>query len=450
MDCDGLQLAYQVVGDGPVDVLYVPGTANHIEAMWDIPEMARFTERLAAFSRLVLMDKRGAGLSDSMPNDQRATIEERVRDVWAVLDEVGSESTVLFATADGTPVAMMAAAARPDRVAALVLYAPSARLMGDEGYDGFDEATAEIVLAGLRQAWGSVEDQLIINFLLPSVADDPRWRESFARVQRRSATPRAAAEYWKVNLEVDVREVLPLISAPSLILHCTGDALYPVAHGRAVADLIPDARFVELAGTDHLFFAENGERVADEVEEFVTGRRSGTATHRRLAAVLFTDLVGSTSRDQELGDRRWRALLEAHDAMVAALVDRHRGTLIKSTGDGCLAVFDGPQAAIASAEAIRSATTSLGLQVRAGIHTGEIEHRGDDIAGLAVHIAARVMSQAPASTIFVTRTVKDLVAGSQIHFADRGAHDLKGINEAWHLYEVSSYEHSPTADLGDG
>ena len=434
--CDGLQVAYQVVGDGPVDVLYVPGLVNHIDAMWDMPEMARFTERAAGFCRFILMDKRGTGLSDHMPTGRGSTVEERMHDVLAVLDAVGSESAHLFATADGAPLGIVAAASHPDRVAGLVLYAPSARLLEDDGYAGNPASRLSVIEAWMPEAWGT-ERRSNLAVSMPSMADDPRWRAGYARMQRRSCTPRAATEYWLLNERIDVREVLPVVSVPTRVVHCAGDPLFPVAHGRYVAAHIPDAKFVELDGVDHFPWVENGEQLADELEEFVTGQRSGTASHRRLATVMFTDLAESTRHDVELGDRRWRALLEAHDAFARVQIERHRGTLVKSTGDGSLAVFDGPQAAIAAAAAMRNAAADVGLQLHAGIHVGEIEQRPDDIAGIAVHIAARLTGVAERDEILVTRTVRDLVTGSGLTFVDRGEHKLKGVDEPWRLYEVT-------------
>lgn len=438
VESDGLQIAYQVVGSGPVDVVYVPGLANHIESMWDIPEIARFTERLASYSRLILIDKRGTGLSDRLPKDKRSTVEERMNDVQAVLDAAGSSSAFLFATADGVPVALMAGATYPHRFRGLALWASSARLLDDVDYAiGFDHEDTEALLAAFAAMWGNDENPGLA-VIAPSVARDPRWLAGMARIERRSGTPAEAVRYWAVNLRVDVRAALPTISIPTLVMHCTGDQLYPLTHGRYVADHIEGARFLEVEGTDHFMFAENGERVADEIEEFVTGSRSGPLPHRRLATVLFTDIVGSTQRSAELGDRRWRSLLEAHDAVLGVQVERHRGRVVKMTGDGCLAVFDGPRHAILAAEEIRHATLAIGLEVRAGIHTGEIEFRGDDLAGLAVHIGARVAALAGPHEVLVSSTVKDLVVGSGMEFANRGSHALKGVPGEWQLYAVGA------------
>ena len=438
MESDGLQIAYQVVGSGPVDVVYVPGLANHIESMWDIPEIARFTERLASYSRLILIDKRGTGLSDRLPMDKRSTVEERMHDVQAVLDATGSSSAFLFATADGVPVALMAGATYPHRFRGLALWASSARLLDDVDYAiGFDHEDTEALLAAFAAMWGNDENPGLA-VIAPSVARDPRWLAGMARIERRSGTPAEAVRYWAVNLRVDVRAALPTISIPTLVMHCTGDQLYPLTHGRYVADHIEGARFLEVEGTDHFMFAENGERVADEIEEFVTGSRSGPLPHRRLGTVLFTDIVGSTQRSAELGDHRWRSLLEAHDAVLGVQVERHRGRVVKMTGDGCLAVFDGPRHAILAAEEIRHATLAIGLEVRAGIHTGEIEFRGDDLAGLAVHIGARVAALAGPHEVLVSSTVKDLVVGSGMEFANRGSHALKGVPGEWQLYAVGA------------
>jgi pimeloyl-ACP methyl ester carboxylesterase len=434
VESDGLQIAYQVVGDGPVDVVYVPGSANHIEAMWDIPEIAGFTQRLASYARLILIDKRGTGLSDRLPDDNRSTVEERMHDVTAVLDATESSSAILFGTADGTPVALLAGATYPDRVRGLALWASSARLLWDEDYAiGIPDDAVEPFLEAFRAAWGDDEDAGL-DVVAPSVAHDPRWRAGMARIERRSCTPAEAVRYWGVNLRVDVRSALPAITVPTLVMHCRDDQLYPVSHGRFVADRIQGAEFLEVPGTDHFFFAENGERVADELEEFVTGSRSGAAPHRRLATVLFTDIVGSTKRSADLGDRRWHALLEAHDAVLAGQVERHRGRVVKTTGDGCLAVFDGPRQAILAAEAVRDALVAIGLEVRAGVHTGEVEFRGEDLAGLAVHIGARVSAIAGLGEVLVSSTVKDLVVGSGMAFVARGSHTLKGVPGEWDLY----------------
>ena len=438
VESDGLQIAYQVVGNGPVDVVYVPGLANHIESMWDMPEIARFTERLASYSRLILIDKRGTGLSDRLPLDSRSTVEERMHDVQAVLDATDSPSAFLFATADGTPVALLAGATYPDRVRGLALWASSARLLEDVDYSiGFPQEDADTILAAFAASWGNDENPGL-EVVAPSVARDPRWLAGMARIERRSGTPAEAVRYWAVNLRVDVRAALPTISVPTLVMHCAGDQLYPLAHGRYVADHIENARFLAMDGTDHFLFGENSEPVADEIEEFVTGCRSGPTPPRRLATVLFTDIVASTQRSAELGDYRWRSLLEAHDAVIAVQVERHRGRVVKMTGDGCLAVFDGPRQAILAAEGIRSAMTAIDLRVRAGIHTGEIEFRGDDLAGLAVHIGARVAALAGPDELLVSSTVKDLVVGSGMEFTNRGSHTLKGVPGEWQLYGVGA------------
>jgi class 3 adenylate cyclase len=436
-ECEGLQIAYQVVGSGPVDLVHVPGLANHIEAMWDIPEISRFTERLASFSRLILLDKRGTGLSDRLPEGQRATVEDRLNDVTAVLDAVGSSSTFLLATADGTPVAMMAAASYPERFRGMALYAASARLLRDHDYPiGIVDEVVEFVLLACASCWGN-EDDPGLWFLAPSVAGDPRWRASMARIERRSTTPVEAARYWSLNLHIDIRPVLSAITVPTLVLHTTGDHLYPVSHGRYVAEHIPGASFVEFPGFDHFFYAENCDRVAGEIEQFVTGRRAGPAGDRRLATVLITDVVGSTERTAEFGDGRWRALLDAHDRLLDVRIERYGGRLVKSMGDGCLAVFDGPRQALLAAEAMLEAGSAIGLEIRAGVHTGEIELRGDDIAGIAVHIAARVSALAGGGEILATRTVRDLVVGSTLCFEERGEHALKGVGERWLLYRLA-------------
>jgi class 3 adenylate cyclase len=436
--CEGLQIAYQVVGSGPVDLVQVPGLANHIEAMWDIPKITRFTERLASFSRLILLDKRGTALSERLPEERMATVEDRVHDVTAVLDAVGSSSAFLLATADGTPIAMTAAASYPERFQGLVLYGASARLLRDQDYPiGYGEEPVEFVLQACASCWGNEEDPGLW-LLAPSVAGDPRWRASLARIERRAATPAEATRYWSLNLQIDVRSILSAITVPTLVLHTTGEQLYPVTHGRYVAEHIAGADFVEVPGTDHFCYAENGDRFAAEIEEFVTGRRSGPTTDRRLATVLITDVVGSTERSVEIGDWRWRALLDAHDRLLEVHLERHRGRLVKTMGDGCLAVFDGPRQALLAAESIRDAGAAIGLEIRSGVHTGEVELRGDDVAGIAVHIAARVSALADGGEILATRTVRDLVVGSTLSFEEHGEHELKGVGERWLLYRLAS------------
>lgn len=438
-DSDGLQVAYQIVGDGPVDLVLVPGLMNHIEAVWDVPEMTRVVEWLASFSRVVLLDKRGSGLSDRLPEDERATLEERVHDVTSVLDVAGARHPYLIATADGTPVALMAAAVHPDRFSGLVLWEASACLAWHPDYPiGIPRELLERVPDAIRANWGS-EDDPGLWALASSMVEDARWRAAIARMQRRACTPVEAARYWKLNQEIDARSVLGSIRVPTLVLHTVGDAVYPITHGRYVAEHIAGARFVELSGTDHFCYAESGDRVVAEIEEFVTGAHTWPAADRRLASILFTDVVDSTRHLAEVGDGRWRALLDAHDQLIDVEVERHRGRVVARTGDGCVALFDGPREALLCGRAILTGAEQLGLELRAGTHTGEIELRGDDIAGMAVHLAARVSACAGPGELLATRTVRDLVAGSTFFFVDVGERELKGIPERWELYRLAPW-----------
>ncbi len=434
----GLNIAYQVIGSGPVDLVYAPGLVNHIESTWDDPALARHCRRLASFSRLMLFDKRGSGLSDRVPAWDKPTLEQRMDDISAVMDAAGSERAAIFATADGTPVAMLFAATYPDRVSALVLCASSARMLEASDYSiGLPAKSAEEALLPMKERWGNASAPMALEILAPSLSGEVRWRNVLARMQRLAATPTAADAYWRMNIQIDVRSVLSAITVPTLVLHTAGDLLYPIAQGRFVAEGIQGARMVELAGTDHLYWSENGDRVADEIEEFLSGARSSQSNDRVLATVLFTDIVDSTATAATIGDRRWHDLLDSHDRMVCRQLSRFRGREIKRTGDGFVATFDGPARAIECASAIRDGAHGLDLEVRAGLHTGEIEFDGDDIGGIAVNVSARIQAKAEPSEVLVSRTVKDLVAGSLFHFENRGSHTLKGVPDTWELFAVS-------------
>ena len=434
----GGSIAYQVVGDGPLDMVCVPGLVNHIEAAWDEPSLARHYRRLASFCRLVLFDRRGAGLSDRLPTAAAPTIEERAEDIAAVIAAVGCAHPALFATADGAPVGLFFAATYPETVRALVLWAPTARYRSAPGYpEGFPAERFADLEAGFER-WGDDRHPLAARSNAPSLFGDVRWHESLARMQRRTATPRAAAALCAIHVESDVRDVLSTIQAPTLVLTATDDEVFPAAQGRYVAEHIADARYVELAGADHLYWAELGDVVAEEIEEFLTGVRGIHNVDTALATVVFTDLVRSTERAAELGDRRWRDLLDAHDTIVRRHVDRFAGRAVNTTGDGFIAEFDAPGRAINCALTIRDDLAAYGLDIRVGIHTGEVERRADDIGGIAAHIAARVQGAAEPGEVLVSRTVRDLLAGADFTWTDRGPHQLKGLGEDWQLYRVES------------
>jgi pimeloyl-ACP methyl ester carboxylesterase len=427
-----VNIAYQVVGDGPIDVVFVMGWVSHIELFWAEPSFARFLRRLASVGRLILFDKRGTGLSDRVPHDRLPTLEQRMDDVRAVLDAVGSERAALLGVSEGGPMCALFAATYPERTRALVMIGGYARLESAPDYP-WGERPQDHDWERLERDWGG---DLGLVERAPSMAHDDRFRRWWASYLRLGASPGAVVALSKMNVAVDIRDVLPVIAVPTLVLHRVGDRLLPVEGARYVAERIPGARLVELPGEDHLPFAGDQDAMLDEIEEFLTGSRSAHEPERALATLLFTDVVGSTERVAELGDRRWRELLEAHNAAVRRELDHHRGRELSTAGDGFLAMFDGPIRAMRAALAIVEAVRELGLEVRAGIHTGEVELMGKDIGGLAVHIGARVSAAAGPGEVLVSRTVTDLVAGSGLQFEDRGPHTLKGVPGEWRLFRV--------------
>ena len=421
-----VHIAYQVVGDGPLDLIFVPGFVSNVEMTWESPGRAHLCSRLAAFSRLILFDKRGVGLSDRHVGI--AHLEERMDDVRAVMDAAGSERAALFGISEGGAMCMLFAATYPERTRALTLYGTYARHPTLTS----DALPHHIELIG--QAWGTGE--YIMRYMQPANASDENLRRSWARYERQSASPAAAIACIRMSGEVDARDILPTIRVPTLVLHRTGDTRVTIDAGRYIADHIPGAKLVELPGVDHAPFNEPDmvDRIVDEIEEFLTGSRSEVEVDRVLATVLFTDIVDSTKRAAELGDRQWRALLDRHDEAVRTQIGRFRGHEVKSLGDGFLATFDGPARAVRCAAAIAGSVEPLGLAVRSGLHTGEIELTQDDIGGIAVHTAARVVAMAGPGETLVSSTVRDLVAGSGLRFEDRGRHALRGLPEEVHLY----------------
>jgi class 3 adenylate cyclase len=366
------------------------------------------------------------------------TLEERMDDVRAVMDAVGSQRAAIFGHSEGGPMSMLFAATYPERTSQLVLYGTMAKFTRAPDYPwGVPPESYDQLVSGLTAVWGSVDSPTPMIFA-PSVAADAGFREWAARYERQGASPGAFAALMRMNAEIDVRHVLASIHVPTLVLHRTGDAAVPVEQGRYVAARIDGARFVELEGCDHFMSVGNADKLLDEVEDFLTGVRGGAEPDRVLATVLFADIVESTAQAAALGDMRWRALLDRHDAVAHEVIERYRGRLVKSTGDGFLATFDGPARAIRSACAVRDAVRPLGLRIRAGLHTGECELRGGDLAGIAVHIGSRVAAAAGPDEIFVSSTVKDLVAGASLRFADRGTRELKGVPGEWRLYAVDA------------
>ncbi len=427
-----VNIAYQVFGEGRLDLVYVMGWVTNLEAFWQEPSVARFFQRLASFSRLILFDKRGTGLSDRVPIKELPTLEQRMDDVRAVMDAAGSDRAALFGVSEGGPMCALFAATYPERTSAMVLYGSYAKRLRDPNYPWAptrEERDSWYDL--LERGWGGVVD---IGTLAPNA--DPHFREWWARYLRMSASPGAALALGRMNSEIDIREVLPSIRVPTLILHRTGDLDMDVGGARYMASRIAGAKYIELPGDDHLPFVGDQEAILDEIEEFLTGARQHAELDRVLATVLFTDMVGSTERSAALGDKRWRDLLEAHNRVMREELDRFRGREIDTAGDGFFATFDGPARAVRCACAMRNELARLGIDIRAGLHTGECELVADKVRGIAVHIGSRVASLARPGEVLVSSTVKDLVAGSGLEFEDRGVQTLRGVPGEWRLFAV--------------
>ena len=431
-----VHIAYQVVGEGPLDLVYVPQLISHVEHLWEQPAIARFLERLASFARLILFDRRGTGLSDR--ELAAATLEDQMDDLLAVLDAAGSERPALLAMQQGGAMAILFAATYPERVSALALYASFARAVRAEGYEfAWSVEQREWVQRGFFEGWGEPERAAVrAAAFAPTLAEDPEFVRWWARLERLGASPGSVKRIFELIGETDVRHVLPTIRVPAMVVHRTDDQVLDVRHARYLADQIPGARYVELPGRDSIPVAGDWDEVLGGLEEFLTGARRAPEPDRVLSTVLFTDIVGSTERAAALGDRAWRELLEQHDLLARREVERQRGTVVKSTGDGVLATFGGPARAVRCAGAIRAAVAELGIEVRAGLHSGECEVIGDDVGGIAVHIAARIMSHAVAGEILASSTVKDLVVGSGLEFEDRGCPDLRGVPGEWRVFAV--------------
>jgi class 3 adenylate cyclase len=426
-------IAYQVFGEGDLDVVLVPGFTTHVELVWEYEPTARLMEGFAAFARVITFDRRGSGLSD--PVADAPTLEQRMEDLRAVMDAAGSERAALVGVSEGVPMSILFAATYPQRVLALVCSGGMARSTYAEDYPWGTPAEA-LVESGLELILPSWGDGSLIDVSSPSQADNPEARAFFGRLERSTASPGMLAALARMFIDIDVREVVPSVHVPALILHRSHDRLVNVRHGRWLAEHLPNARMVEFEGDDHIFWYESSEEWLGEVQEFLTGARAEPDGERVLATVLFTDIADSTSTAADLGDQRWREVLERHQRAVREALGRFNGREVKSTGDGFLATFDGPARAIICAGAILQSSEALGIRVRAGLHTGECEVMGDDIGGIAVHIAARVSAIAEPQELLVSRTVKDLVAGSGTRFSDRGDHTLKGVPDTWQLYAV--------------
>ena len=419
-DCS---IAYQVMGDGPVDLVLVPGVVSHVEFFHETPGYTAFLRRLSAFARVITFDKRGQGLSDRVSG--APSLEERMDDVRAVMDATGSKRAVLMGFSEGCAMSALFAATYPERALKLLLFG------------GFAHSTMtadfETQVAEQLKTWGSGES---LKMAWPSLIAKPQGIDMMAKIERLSASPGAIKALTFLNAQIDVRPILPTIRVPTLVLHRSGDLQVPVKAGRTLASQIPDAKFIEYAGEDHVFWSGDVEEFLGDIEEFVTGSRDRLSfeIERVLATVLFTDIVDSTRRATVMGDHAWRRLLDDHDAIAKQTVEKHRGRLIKTTGDGILATFDGPGRAVRCALAFSAAAGQIGLPLRAGLHTGEIELRERDVGGIAIHAAARVMAQAQVNEVLVSRVVTDLVAGAGLKFAERGSHELKGLPGKWDLF----------------
>jgi class 3 adenylate cyclase len=426
-----VHIAYQAFGDGPINLVLVPGFVSNVENYWEQPDFARFLTRLASYARVVTFDKRGTGGSDRV--GELPGLDLRMDDLRAVMDAAGMEQAALLGISEGAPLSILYAATYPHRCSAIVLYGSFSRF----SYWFPTEEALETFFGYVEKAWGTGGS---IQRFAPSRANDAAFQRWWGRNERLGASPSAVVALMRMNSQIEISGVLPAVRVPALVIHRTDDQVVSVEGGRDVAAKIPGARLAEFPGIDHLFYVgENADEISDAVEEFLTGTRGPAVADRVLATVLFTDIVGSTEKAASLGDRRWRALLDEHHAMIRRIIARFRGREVKTTGDGFLATFDGPARGVRCACAIADEIRSLGIDVRAGLHTGECEMIGDDVGGIAVHIGARVAALAGAGEVLVSGTVKDLVAGSGLRFASRGATTLKGIPGEWQIFAAEGF-----------
>ena len=425
-----VSVAYQVMGDGPADIIVVPGLFSHVEFLHEFPGYTAFLRQLRNFARVVTFDKRGQGLSDRISG--APSLEQRVDDLRAVMDAIGSQRAVLFGFSEGCPMSVMFAATHPTRVSHLVLFGGFAR-----GADRFSDDAWSIHSEEMIRNWGT---GTTIKTLVPSQVANPEAVAQFAKFERLSCSPGELRTLLALHRQINVTSILPILQVPTLVLHRRTDAQVPISAGLKLAANIPGAKFIEYADGDHYFWIGKTESLLGDIKEFVTGHREDflLESERVLSTVLFTDIVDSTRIAAEMGDRRWRELLDSHDQLAHQVVGKHRGNLVKSTGDGVLATFDGPGRAVCCALAFGLASGQIGLPLRAGLHTGEIEIRGNDIGGIAVHAAARVMAKSQANEVLVSRVVTDLVAGTGLKFSERGSHELKGLPGRWDLFAAAT------------
>jgi pimeloyl-ACP methyl ester carboxylesterase len=427
-------IAYQEVGDGPVDLLLLPGWVTHLELQWDVAPIARFLERLAGFSRLIQFDKRGTGLSDRVSPSELPTLEQRMDEVRAVMDAAGSERAVLFGTIGGGAMSGLFAATFPERALGLILYGTFGRLEPDTGLLARLAPTQEAAIERVEREWGT--EGVCVSFWAPSIVRDEETKSAYLRLARSSVSPGSARVLMQMGYALDWEELLPAIHVPTLVLHRKDDLVVPVHQARRLAELIPGAKLVELEGSDHLMWAGDQESMLREIEAFVASIGPRPRDDRMLTTILFTDIVGSTETAARLGDSAWRGLLDNHHHVVRQQLERYRGHEVETAGDSFLATFDGPARAIECAQAVVEGAATIGIKLRAGLHTGETEITKDGLRGIAVHIAARTMALADPGEILVTSTSKDLVAGSGISFRDRGAFEMKGVPGEQQLFAV--------------
>ncbi|MGO9047381.1 MAG: adenylate/guanylate cyclase domain-containing protein [Xanthobacteraceae bacterium] len=423
-----VHIAYQVFGEGPINLVLAPFFVSNVEHFWDEPDISRWLLRLASFARVVMFDKRGTGMSDRVA--EMPGLDQRMDDLRAVMEAAGMEQAAILGLSEGGTLAALFAATYPNRCRALILCGAFARF---SSWFPTEEAFQQF-LGYVDKAWGSGGG---LPFYIPSRVNDPAFQRWFARFERLGASPAAVMSYMRMNSQIDISDIVPTIQVPTLVIHRTQDVTINVEAGRYLAKHIPGARYLELPGSDHPpMIGDNADEIADAIQEFLTGSRAPAQVDRVLATVLFTDIVGSTEKAAALGDRRWRDLLDKHHATIRSNLARFRGHEVKTTGDGILATFDGPARGVRCACAIAEEIRPLGIEVRAGLHTGECEMMGDDVGGIAVHIGARVTSLAGAGEVLVSSTVRDLVAGSGLRFGDRGSQTLKGVPGDWHIYAV--------------
>ena len=440
---EGVHIAYQVLGESPLDLVLAPGFVSHLEHSWDDPALARFLRRLASFSRLIVFDKRGTGLSDRDPTDRAPLLEDRVNDIVAVMNAAGSAKAAIMGISETAAMSLLFAATHPERTAAVIAYGSWTNgTDARPAYPWAPTSDEDEWLSELEQNWG--RGAMFLDDIVPTLVGDKRYEAWYAKLERLAASPGAAVGLARMAMQIDVRDILPTIHVPTLVLHRRDDQAIPIEDGRYIADHVPGAKFVELPGADHWPWIGD-DRALEEIQEFLTGMRDGGEVDRVLATVMFIDIVDSTKRAADLGDRRWTDLLEGFYAVVRRELERFRGREIDTAGDGFFVTFDGPARAIRCAAALVEAVERIGLDIRVGIHTGEVERIADNLGGLAVVIGARVGALAGPGEILVSRTVKDLVVGSDVSFERRGQHRLKGIPGDWELYSVDRDEGRPSA-----